>query len=440
MTRKYDLVVVGAGPAGMMAAKAAAESGLRVALLERKTDVPKVSRLDGGGFNCHEYIFGDITTYNERASRFYFPISGFSVPYRGPHQNIYGFQFHSPGGKRFTVGDWEEAREKKDEVRVGMMISKELLLRQILEEVEGAGVEVFPGTNVTDAKTDGARPCVVGNGETFEGVFIIAADGVNSRITRILGFNRERKFTGTWRSLAVGYRGVNPPDPGSFDVIITEEASYDLLPQCEEGTYHIGTFSFNPAVNLEERIERLANENKAYAPWFENAERLDEKVNCVVNEMSPIENPFKDNVLVISDAAWIREFSNHAALTCGWRAGNAVALAFIEKKLNREGLKTYLDWWQEYVYEPHGNLRFGAGVLQDFLTGEDFDYLAELVDKPLPRTMDFLTLYPLIAQTYASLFPRIQEERPDVMERMMKVPAAAEDNLKQQRKWGFPNK
>ena len=48
MGNMYDVIVVGAGPAGLMAARTAAENGLRVALLERKTDIPKMRRLDGG--------------------------------------------------------------------------------------------------------------------------------------------------------------------------------------------------------------------------------------------------------------------------------------------------------------------------------------------------------------------------------------------------------
>jgi flavin-dependent dehydrogenase len=39
MGKKYDLVIVGAGPAGLMAAKVAGEYGLTVALLERKTNI-----------------------------------------------------------------------------------------------------------------------------------------------------------------------------------------------------------------------------------------------------------------------------------------------------------------------------------------------------------------------------------------------------------------
>ena len=38
MTHRYDLIVVGAGPAGLAAAQAAGQHGLDVALLERKTE------------------------------------------------------------------------------------------------------------------------------------------------------------------------------------------------------------------------------------------------------------------------------------------------------------------------------------------------------------------------------------------------------------------
>jgi flavin-dependent dehydrogenase len=44
MTQKYDLVIIGAGPGGAMAARTATENGLKTAILERKTDPADIRR------------------------------------------------------------------------------------------------------------------------------------------------------------------------------------------------------------------------------------------------------------------------------------------------------------------------------------------------------------------------------------------------------------
>ncbi len=88
MAKKYDVIVVGAGPAGFLAAKAAGENGLEVALLERKSDPKQLTRACGQTLvSMNEYYFGDLVGYNNRDKRIFFPVYSFSFKYDGPHRN-----------------------------------------------------------------------------------------------------------------------------------------------------------------------------------------------------------------------------------------------------------------------------------------------------------------------------------------------------------------
>ncbi len=44
MAVKYDLIVVGGGPGGLMAAKTAAEDGLKAVLIERKKVITDINQ------------------------------------------------------------------------------------------------------------------------------------------------------------------------------------------------------------------------------------------------------------------------------------------------------------------------------------------------------------------------------------------------------------
>jgi flavin-dependent dehydrogenase len=440
MIKKYDLVIVGGGPAGLMAARVAGDNGLKTALLERKTDITRVRRVDAGGLvPINEYMAGTTLTFSPEAKRIGFPVSGFSVRYDGPYQDMYGFRFCSPGGKTFTFGDHEKKKEDPVKDRRGVAIDKEVLLKGLLEDVEAVGVDIFPGTNVTGIEKKEGSVVVTGNGEPFEGTFVIAADGVNSRIANLMGMNKERKYIGNLVDRVWHLEGIQIPEVAGITFIFNTYGFFFVTTICHKNQYHLGVSTYNARDDLEPKLNKIMYEDKVYSPWFKGAKKTGE-TSCVVNLFSPIKEPFKDNVLFVGDSAWLLELTNPWAIMCGWKASNAVTLALLDGKINKEGISSYLEWWVKTFYEPYGSEEFKPIHLEVFLSADDLDYLVGLIKKPFDATMNFFKMLHTIGNTYAELFPVIQEERPDVMDKLMVIVNQMDEIEEKARKAGFPNR
>ena len=109
LAKRYDVIVVGAGPAGFLAARAAGENGFEVALLERKTDLTVMVRGCAQTLDSPlEYLHLDLYRCNVRDKRLCFPAHGFSVKYDGPYRTVYSSQSYSPSGNKMQSGVIEE--------------------------------------------------------------------------------------------------------------------------------------------------------------------------------------------------------------------------------------------------------------------------------------------------------------------------------------------
>jgi flavin-dependent dehydrogenase len=440
MTKKYDLVIVGAGPAGLMAARVAGENGLKTALLERKTDIARSRRVDGGGLvTMNEYMSGEVLTYSPKAKRIGFPGSGISVRYDGPYQNLFGFRFYSPGGKHFAFGDQEEMKKDPEKNRRGVAIDKTLLQKGLLEDVEAAGVDIFPGTNVTGIESKPGSAVVTGNGEAFEGTFVFAADGANSRIASLMGMNKQRKYIGMLMDRVWHLEGLDLPHVNGINFIFTMYGDFFVTTVCHENEFHLGASTYNPRDDLEPNLKRIMYEDEVYSPWFKGAKKVGEST-CVVNMYSAIKEPYKDNVLFVGDSAWLLELTNPFAILCGWKAANTVTMALIDGKINKEAFSSYVEWWQEKFYEPYGSMEFKPIHLSQFINAEELDYLADLIKDPLPVTMNFYKMLSTVGNTFGELFPVIQEERPVLMEKLMDMVNKMDEIEEEAAKAGFPRR
>ena len=80
MAKTYDLVIVGAGPTGLMAAKRAAEKGLQVVVIERKKDVSVIRRACCSHFVMDAGYEGEALLVTD--GKIVFPRNRFEVPTR----------------------------------------------------------------------------------------------------------------------------------------------------------------------------------------------------------------------------------------------------------------------------------------------------------------------------------------------------------------------
>jgi flavin-dependent dehydrogenase len=155
--------------------------------------------------------------------------------------------------------------------------------------------------------------------------------------------------------------------------------------------------------------------------------------------MNPLETPFKDNVLFIGDACWRREMSNAGSISTGWKAAQTIAEALNRGKPSEEGLAEYFEWYDKNYFAPAGRKKQGGRDFTNYLTPEDIDYLVGLPTEKFPQTMDIYKVVSCIGKCYSNLMTRIYEERPGIMDRMIKVRENVDKDMQKRVKWGFKN-
>ena len=373
-----DVIVVGAGPAGLMASITAAEQGLKVLLLERKTDIASVRR------SCCTALIIEPGTHEEfvalEKGRIIFHRSDFSIPYRGPFIPLKQMIKFSPHGHTFVV--------ERNVDPVAIALNKESLLEDLCAEAQKRGVELVAGANAlaVEQGDETVTITVSCEGKTLQrtGKAAIAADGVNSRMVDLLGLNQGRKNFGTMQALTYYLEGVDCPYPPSWIVFVgrghvpSGKGQIYFLPKPQTDGSSIYELTYGQPAGAGSAMEedlRWFLEKGRFAPWFKKA-RIVKTLAAVLKFSTPIPDPRAGRVLMAGDAASYIEVYNQGALMYGYKAGHAVA-AFLKRGSSLDEYGVF--WRKTFAYNRPGAIEaavqaFGLHVLED----DEIDYLFSL--------------------------------------------------------------
>jgi len=310
----YDVVVVGAGPAGSTAARYAARRGLKVLLLDRRKEI-------GVPVQCGEYVAKD-----EEVRTIFPTVDGLDdlmeVPERVRQIDTDVIRMWSPGGRSWDIpfGGYTVQRDKMDQGIADQAVAEgaELRTETTVHRVHGSDVSTNHGT--------------------VSGKVIIGSDGPRSTVARSVGL--------PW---PVAGPAMSCTIDGDFDSV-TDLFFGNLAP---------GGYAWI--------IPKGACANVGLGTWQHFRGRLDSLFHKFLDQRGlphphgtggyvPVEGPVpqtvKENVLLVGDAAGHVMATNgggiNVAMICGRFAGEAAA----DHVLQGAPLGAYETRWRDAVGGP----------------------------------------------------------------------------------------
>jgi digeranylgeranylglycerophospholipid reductase len=405
ITMEYDAIIVGGGPAGSVTARFAAESGAKVIILERRSEIG-IPVLCGEGISQRIDKWGMLQGTRWIASK------------------MDGAKIFSPNGTMVTLSKDMAGNE------TGYVVYRDIFDKELARNATKAGSDLMLNAEVTGLIKKNGKIIGVNVKKFDEEVeiyadIIVGADGVESKIGKWAGINTTLKTNDL--ETCAQYTITNIDYNSDYCEFylgkkIAPGGYIWIFPKGEE-TFNVG-IGVLASLSDSRLPHKLLNEFIKNHPKLKNGKPI-RFLAGAVPVSKPIES-VKNNLLLVGDAARHSDPITGGGLTtsleggkiAGETIGNSVEIQCFDK----ETLMSYEKKWKE---------SFGTKLIRDYIVKEimlDFD------DKTLDMLADSLKNYKFEEFSTLSLIKALVKKHPTLLMRLTPLLKLTEKSLKKESK------
>ena len=385
---EYDVVIVGAGPAGSMTAKWAAKSGAKVLMIEKRQEV-------GSPVRCGEGI-----------SRGWLDSVGIKLDAKSVAWQVKGAKIVAPNGTKFTLSEKMAGNE------VGLVLDRVFFDKMLARDAVKAGADLVLKTSAVGllrngSKVTGVKVKSFGETKEIKCGCVVGADGYESQVGRWGDINTSlapRDITTCFQ-----YRLTNIDiDYDYCEFILGAKApgGYAWIFPKNQDTANVGLGIQLTKLKDPAEVKKYLDKFIQGDPRLKKGKPL-EMVSGAVSICAPIDKTVGDGVLLVGDSARQIDPITGGGIANSCKAakvaGEVLGKASKERNFGEKSLQRYEKGWRDILEN---------GLYRNWMAKEK---LVTLSDDTLNKVIATLNEVGVEKMSAYAILKAIEKKHPDLV-------------------------